>query len=1788
MNTLQTSENSDDSSIDEKIAEILERYLHDVEQGAAQPREQWLAEHPEYAERLAACLDGVQLFDEGETLGVKAAPQQTTAADPTPDSIGDYEILRELGRGGMGVVYEAREKTLDRVVALKVMRFGIVDPQALQRFQREAETAGSLHHTNIVPVYATGRTGDTSWYAMQRIEGTSLAAKITAANESKTPIELEEILRVGIQAAEALDHAHQRDVVHRDVKPANLIIDLDDRVWLTDFGLARRLLDVGATMTGAILGTPRYMSPEQADFRNTDVDRRSDIYSLGATLYEMAIGQPAFDGDEPLKLISKIRDDDPLPVHKLRDDLPRDFSVVIQKAMAKDADRRYASAAELADDLRAIREDRPIRAREISLVERAVRWTRRHQSRVRIAVATVLATAAMITVLLFGLRSWHESTLGSFRLRAAGGPYMTSIHPVGQSSLSDGAIQLTVPMQSHQKLPAGDFDMLLAPPGQWSRRLRLPITRGQQREYRLTGQPIERKTVPIDDTFAIAVADENEPAILSRQNGSLSRVTLSGKHDWQLDVAAIPTQVVTLTPQDQVTTDRVADVNFAVTGDLLNSNRGHRSLDDNCVYTDGQLALQSPIDLDGDGESDTLVAATEQAALMAVDHNGKTLWARSYEIAGLPAKSVIAAPHTASENLMVPGVLDLVDVGDLDDDGVHDIAALLCHLQFAVQADACVAVISGKSGDPIRAMFPPPVTATYGSRWPYDGVLGIQRHNQRSYRGVSFNSHRAYRSSSSGGYEFEIRVRRGSTPLRFALPSPLQWISDDSDNGKSGVIVYQAGDQCHRYEIASGTEIGSPLKLSFMPARKPVVMRRGGESILGFVDSQQTSAPGMGYVATLLEAFDLNGKPRWRHRLLLLEWGDAVGRNQPDWPLVADLNGDGNDEVVVPTSNYLNGVDLGIDVISSDDGKSLWDKTPVPQILGSADDCIARIGVSADLNGDGWRDLAVASFAGPPSPIAKKTSVHTGELYVYIDWISGRDGKSLAWARHPVTMLQQQLRVAEVDAVRTELSNTPPGTVEIDLLIGDSTTDNELASMVLRFHPSSPDPINVAAELDVVPTPPTRENVRVYRQRSGPYLDGPQQLTLQRDEPSPRLRLGENHLIASWKSQDGRSLVACSDGTSSPLCVIDADTLETVWTYQYDPSSMLQWTPVRYSNGRVDFLQRRVGLSDSPASLIDGQSGKTRWTMPIATSGRILSAYSFDNDRSIILIGDEPMSHAVGLQPGDALILTSVSSQSGAVRWSTEFLKKAARLNRPDHLDELQFMDVNRDGVVDVIGPQSYEDSRMLYLCVWDGRDGEVLWQRPLWIDGVNTRYFVPFDIVPGEVHDHIVYLGGQDKESPTATLHWCRADNGDLIDSISAGDRNMQSDFSRDSSHQQVVLSDCTAESDHPRVAWIAREGNTCVTRVYSLAESKLVVDPLPVSAFLDDRRHLMGMWMRDINGDKIPERLFLHWGSQKEELAIQDPAVTFTCLPLDSDVPIWRTEIDYPGSITRERWTQEHDKTIVWIRFYKSHHAGIDCETGRVIYESDDEWFSERNLPHIVSSPSQHNDEIITSSADGVFITSDGPETVLPVNANIHSSPDPRRRMPMISHARSPHALSDFLSSHLRGAIFMFAIVVLPCAYLVQTLRRRRWSLSWLLLAPPVLAIAIVGWQSTWLTQSDMAVTLLYGITPWTCVGALWIAADQWRQSRVHPDRKPIINTVLALALGGPVLIAILMFYEYFSANNETVQYTLAPADLVLISLIGFGLLCNIYWCLRIPVDIARLMGRGWRRLFSTKARA
>jgi serine/threonine protein kinase len=492
-----------DSTLTRRVADLVER----LQAGEKVDLKEFCSDSPEQFEQLEMLLPTLQavvdlehsLAHVGESLRSEirrgedshGATDSVVRGSPEPahpamlDSpplqgvgtgegcglLGDFRILREVGRGGMGVVYEAEQISLGRRVALKVLPFAaMLDRQQLARFKNEARAAATLDHPNIVAIYSVGAERGVHYYAMQLIEGQSLAQVVeqlrresSSAEEQKSSRGVEQqggsdstsalplyrstalssadtepiarlttlpnfsskeyfktIAQLGIQAAEALDHAHQNGILHRDIKPANLLVECPEpglpssiqsenrrgdhpasriehpKLWITDFGLARMEQDAGMTMTGDLLGTLRYMSPEQALAKRVVVDHRSDTYSLGVTLYELLTLQPAYAASDRQELLRQIAFDEPRKPRQIKTHIPLELETIILKAIEKNPEHRYATAGELATDLRNFLDNKPIKAKPPAWSEKLIKWSRRHQN-------AVFASAVVLAITTIGL-----------------------------------------------------------------------------------------------------------------------------------------------------------------------------------------------------------------------------------------------------------------------------------------------------------------------------------------------------------------------------------------------------------------------------------------------------------------------------------------------------------------------------------------------------------------------------------------------------------------------------------------------------------------------------------------------------------------------------------------------------------------------------------------------------------------------------------------------------------------------------------------------------------------------------------------------------------------------------------------------------------------------------------------------------------------------------------------------------------------------------------------------------------------------------------------------------------------------------------------------------------------------------------------------------------------------------------------------------------------------------------------------------------------------------------------
>ena len=415
---------------------LAEEFAQRVRRGERPSVSDYVRRYPNLAGGLRQVLPPIAMM---EKLKRRNTSGGESVAPLKLDKLGDFRIVREIGRGGMGIVYEAWQESLGRHVALKVLsRASLLDPTRLQRFEREARAAAGLHHTNIVPVFGVGQHEGLHYYIMQFIPGRALSDILaelagkgipggptthprettqtngapskprqdngeTSAKPQAAAIEMPTrgrrywswVANIGKQVAEALQYAHLQGVLHRDIKPANLLLDDRGIVWVTDFGLAKLAELDDVTRTGDVIGTLQYMAPEGLHAQS---DARSDVYGLGLTLYELLTLRPAFTESSPAALMRSVSEGHLAPPRKINPHVPRDLETIVMKATSRDPAARYASAGDLADDLANFIHDRPVMARRASLGERAWRWCRRNRAVSALgAMAAACAIAAIVT-----------------------------------------------------------------------------------------------------------------------------------------------------------------------------------------------------------------------------------------------------------------------------------------------------------------------------------------------------------------------------------------------------------------------------------------------------------------------------------------------------------------------------------------------------------------------------------------------------------------------------------------------------------------------------------------------------------------------------------------------------------------------------------------------------------------------------------------------------------------------------------------------------------------------------------------------------------------------------------------------------------------------------------------------------------------------------------------------------------------------------------------------------------------------------------------------------------------------------------------------------------------------------------------------------------------------------------------------------------------------------------------------------------------------------------------------
>ncbi len=545
--------------LDAAIEQVAESFVTRYRAGERPSVSEYAERYPQLAAQLEGLLPALILLEKNALAFLSNSSRSLASALAPPATVGEFTIVREIGRGGMGVVYEAVQQSLHRHVALKILPSAAhLNPKHLERFRYEAMSAARLHHHGIVPVFEVGERDGLHYYAMQFIQGQSLQGVIEllrngprnedVLSATEDPAGLcaahqtghefyRKVARIGRQVCDALAYAHSEGVLHRDIKPSNLLLDSKGDVWITDFGLAKIEGVEGLTETGDFIGTLRYMAPERLEGA---YDRRSDIYGLGATLYELITLHAAFGTESRARLVDNILHHAPALPSKLVRSVPRDLETIVLRAMAKEPAARYRCAEEMAEDLQRFLDDRPILSRRSTAAERAWRWCR--QNRMITSLATVAATLLVAAVAILAYSNSRIRGEAAARERAivsARGAVHQLLTQVASDKLE--GIPLSHPLRvSLFEDAARAYEQLLVL-GDTDRSVQLELANvlhsiaGLQRELDEYGEAADALKRSAALYQSLVETDQNPPSIRE----TLATVETDLAYTWQFDMKSL-------------------------------------------------------------------------------------------------------------------------------------------------------------------------------------------------------------------------------------------------------------------------------------------------------------------------------------------------------------------------------------------------------------------------------------------------------------------------------------------------------------------------------------------------------------------------------------------------------------------------------------------------------------------------------------------------------------------------------------------------------------------------------------------------------------------------------------------------------------------------------------------------------------------------------------------------------------------------------------------------------------------------------------------------------------------------------------------------------------------------------------------------------------------------------------------------------------------------------------------------------------------------------------------------
>ena len=1714
-----------------EMVKILDEYLAGIKAGQMPSKEELIARHPELASQLQACLAGLEFIHAAETPGPGRSQR-----------LGDYRILREVGRGGMGAVYEAEQVSLGRRVALKILRFGgVSDPEAVERFQREAETIANLHHTNIVPIFNVGSERGVNYYAMQFIEGRSLAEVLA---EAKQPLAPDQVAEWGLQAAEALAHAHQRGVIHRDVKPSNLLLDKEKRLWLTDFGLARRMDDVTLSLTGALLGTPRYMSPEQAIASKKRVDHRSDLFSLGATLYELVTGKPAFAGDTPHDVIQQILTGEPTPIRQLHRSVPQDLETIIMKCLAKVPAQRYSAARDLADDLRAFLDGRPIRARRAGLVERASRWLKAQQRSARLAATAAGLTLAVTVAALFGWSAYDAWRQASIKLDAERPPLVAEI--------LDGEGQVvrveTAPMQNAVSLPAGDYRLRVSGNETLSQTFDVSLDRGSQSAYTL--DLVDQMLLApraIEGSFDVVDFGSEQGLVLWNQKGiALTKRFQPMGWSKEFDAAQFP--------------DPASAAGFRWPWHPPGGTySGHGPWDTR------PWVSPRAVDIDGQGAPDLIVAGRHQAWLMALGgDDGRILWfaPRGHDLA-IPAPPPNVYSYDRGIESAVVGTP--IFGHDVNADGTPDVIATLMDVGDKsrirgerYQARCWVEAISGKTGETLWSYDVPPewFELKRGEEVPYElrwfavsggGTMSGGRGTMRTGRHVI--------------REISLAARSGTHGYR---PAAVELI----DSGGQTQVAIVAGRHYVALNAGSGKVARQATDMGVRPGKTCQLHDVDGDAARDVILLEEVGPP----------AFPTPAQPRlvvWSPQKQKKLWSkklDAEWPVQPgwsldaaQWPLVTDLNRDGKAEIVVPDGRYARGLAGGrigspeipngvVAVYAGETGQPLWTRRLV-----SMDQQVDHFLAGPDLDQDGWQELFVATLEGL-------------DFRIHVDAMSGKTGQTLWTADHAPPRSNNTSRSFYL---------LPPqwwhcggdGWPQLVTHIRESTSTTP-ESMVCTFSAGTGKLLHVGSGMsDVQPGDLDRddaEDLLVFATKTSSARDKGGKLHAVRGfagEPWRKLGLvGEP--VEDFDGDGAIDLVhTAGDAT---IAAVSGRTGKLLWRERPLEAQVIQFGPARPrqprdaihsrpASGDLDgdgagdlLLWSRDGMSWQKRPVfhaVSGRTGKRLWTageVTIQILNQVLGAetHDLDGDGKLEVVWLAAMDY--GYPPRDGLSshehqlwLVVTSGHSGKVKWSHPLSQAYGTVPgqvMPLQVHEVKLSvpaaDVNGDSIADLIVP-ALLPSGSLETRIVSGKDGTLLWSRPFSTE--PGRQIESADWIPPAVCD----LEGD-----------CRAE-------VVAIEQHFETDASGQSMRPKMRMLALEGRSGRERWQWTspapleywyppARTGKGNVMRPHVLRHGKeqriaalmpgndgrvVVADTKGnvQTRKADYQTSSSGLWVCDADGDGGDELVMAH-GQSVHVIDAGQP-----------DRDLWSRSLNTTGQRIIDVASRKGQPPLIAVALDASDNSvtGLDAKTGGREWacggpilrdETGSSYLvpqqmalldSAAKTPHVYFGYSSVA-RVRQAALDDESLPAEAVLAVAgqasPNLAGINQDPRWARDLPWVESDLQSRRAVAFVGWAMFFGLMLF---VIPGGYLLRIVMLRRFSLRMLLLLPLVAGLMITAallrtslmgnefhqlLERVWVGAVFAAPVIGIGLVAW------WLATGQWRRVLVWLGITVVVSLLAA----------------------------------------------------------------------------